>query len=135
IGIIGGHSLMQNEFLNNLFSWKIETISIAIPIYGFLASVLPVWLLLVPRDYLSTYLKIGTIIMLAVGVIIIHPTIEMPAITQFVNGGGPIVGGPVLPFLFIVLPCVAISGLHAVIASGTKPSVPQPERQHSLACD
>src|SRR5690606_10429505 len=67
IGIIGGHSLMQNEFLNNLFSWKIETISIAIPIYGFLASVLPVWLLLVPRDYLSTYLKIGTIIMLAVG--------------------------------------------------------------------
>lgn len=129
IGIIGGHSLMQNEFLNNLFSWKIETISIAIPIYGFLASVLPVWLLLVPRDYLSTYLKIGTIIMLAVGVIIIHPTIEMPAITQFVNGGGPIVGGPVLPFIFIVIACGAISGFHVVIATGTTPKMIAQERQ------
>src|SRR5690606_38476416 len=129
IGIIGGHSLMQNEFLNNLFSWKIETISIAIPIYGFLASVLPVWLLLVPRDYLSTYLKIGAIIMLAVGVIIIHPTIEMPAITQFVNGGGPIVGGPVLPFIFIVIACGAISGFHVVIATGTTPKMIAQERQ------
>jgi carbon starvation protein len=80
-GIIGGHSLMQNETMNNMFTWDITTISIAIPLYGFLASVLPVWLLLVPRDYLSTYLKIGTIIMLAIGVIVIHPTIQMPALT------------------------------------------------------
>ncbi|WP_183148116.1 carbon starvation CstA family protein [Chryseobacterium nematophagum] len=128
-GIIGGHSLMQNETMNNLFSWHISTISIAIPLYGFLASVLPVWLLLVPRDYLSTYLKIGTIIMLAIGVIAIHPTIQMPALTQFVNGGGPVIGGPVLPFIFIVIACGAISGFHAVIATGTTPKMLNKEKE------
>lgn len=129
IGIIGGHSLMQNEFMNNLFTWDITTISVAIPIYGFLASVLPVWLLLVPRDYLSTYLKIGTIIMLAIGVIVIHPTIQMPALTEFIHGGGPVVGGPVLPFIFIVIACGAISGFHVVIATGTTPKMIEEERQ------
>ncbi|KFF07877.1 carbon starvation CstA family protein [Chryseobacterium luteum] len=128
-GIIGGHSLMQNETINNLFSWDIKTISIAIPLYGFLASVLPVWLLLVPRDYLSTYLKIGTIIMLAVGVIVIHPTIQMPALTEFVKGGGPVIGGPVLPFIFIVIACGAISGFHAVIATGTTPKMLNKEKE------
>jgi len=128
-GIIGGHNLMQNETMNNLFSWDISTISIAIPLYGFLASVLPVWLLLVPRDYLSTYLKIGTIIMLAIGVIVIHPTIQMPALTQFIYGGGPVIGGPVLPFIFIVIACGAISGFHAVIATGTTPKMLNRERE------
>ncbi|WP_185188482.1 carbon starvation CstA family protein [Chryseobacterium gallinarum] len=128
-GIIGGHSLMQNPAMNNLFSWDIKTISVAIPLYGFLASVLPVWLLLVPRDYLSTYLKIGTIIMLAVGVIVIHPTIQMPALTAFINGGGPVIGGPVLPFIFIVIACGAISGFHAVIATGTTPKMLNKERE------
>ncbi len=128
-GIIGGHSLMQNETMNNMFTWSKESISIAVPIYGFLASVLPVWLLLVPRDYLSTYLKIGTIIMLAVGVIIIHPTIQMPALTEFINGGGPVIGGPVLPFIFIVIACGAISGFHAVIATGTTPKMLNRERE------
>ncbi|WP_185116295.1 carbon starvation protein A [Chryseobacterium sp. Leaf201] len=128
-GIIGGHNLMQNETMNNLFSWDITTISIAIPLYGFLASVLPVWLLLVPRDYLSTYLKIGTIIMLAIGVIVIHPTVQMPALTEFVNGGGPVIGGPVLPFIFIVIACGAISGFHAVIATGTTPKMLNRERE------
>jgi carbon starvation protein len=128
-GIIGGHGLMQNPTMNNLFSWDIKTISIAIPLYGFLASVLPVWLLLVPRDYLSTYLKIGTIIMLAVGVIVIHPTVQMPALTAFINGGGPVIGGPVLPFIFIVIACGAISGFHAVIATGTTPKMLNRERE------
>lgn len=128
-GIIGGHNLMQNDTMNNLFSWDITTISIAIPLYGFLASVLPVWLLLVPRDYLSTYLKIGTIVMLAIGVIAIHPTVQMPAISQFVNGGGPVIGGPVLPFIFIVIACGAISGFHAVIATGTTPKMLNKERE------
>ncbi|WP_172821051.1 carbon starvation protein A [Chryseobacterium sp. T16E-39] len=128
-GIIGGHNLMQNETMNSLFSWDITTISIAIPLYGFLASVLPVWLLLVPRDYLSTYLKIGTIVMLAIGVIAIHPTVQMPAISQFVNGGGPVIGGPVLPFIFIVIACGAISGFHAVIATGTTPKMLNKERE------
>lgn len=128
-GIIGGHSLMQYEVMDQLFSWDIKTISIAIPVYGFLASVLPVWLLLVPRDYLSTYLKIGTIVMLAIGVIVIHPTLQMPAITSFIHGGGPIIAGPVLPFIFIVIACGAISGFHAVIATGTTPKMIAHERE------
>lgn len=127
--IIGGNGLMKIEAINNLFHWKVETISIAIAVYGFLASVLPVWLLLVPRDYLSTYLKIGTIIMLAVGVIFVHPTIQMPAITQFINGGGPVIGGAVLPFIFIVIACGAISGFHAVIATGTTPKMLTNEKE------
>lgn len=127
--IIGGHGLMQIEAVNNIFHWKVETISIAIAVYGFLASVLPVWLLLVPRDYLSTYLKIGTILMLAIGVIFVHPTIQMPALTQFMNGGGPVIGGAVLPFIFIVIACGAISGFHAVIATGTTPKMLNNEKE------
>lgn len=129
VSIIGGHSLMQVEYINNLFHWKVSTISIAIAVYGFFASVLPIWLLLVPRDYLSTYLKIGTILMLAVGIIFVSPTIQMPAITEFIYGGGPIIGGPVLPFIFIVIACGAISGFHAVIATGTTPKMLSNERE------
>jgi len=128
-GIVGGHELMQIKEISNLFHWRIETISIAITVYGFLASVLPVWLLLVPRDYLSTYLKIGTILMLTIGVIFIHPTLEMPALTQFIHGGGPVIGGPVLPFIFIVIACGAISGFHAIIATGTTPKMLTNERE------
>lgn len=106
VGIIGGHSLMHFEHISNLFHWDIKTISIAISVYGFLASVLPMWLLLVPRDYLSTYLKIGTILMLAIGIVFVQPTIQMPALTDFINGGGPVIGGPVLPFIFIVIACL-----------------------------
>ncbi|WP_256011903.1 carbon starvation CstA family protein [Desertivirga xinjiangensis] len=122
-GIIGGNELMKIKEVSDMFNWNIKTISVAITAYGFLASVLPVWLLLVPRDYLSTYLKIGTILMLAVGVIFVHPTLQMPAITQFINGGGPVIGGAVLPFIFIVIACGAISGFHAVIATGTTPKM------------
>lgn len=129
VAIIGGHELMQFPEISKIFHWKTETISIAITVYGFLASVLPVWLLLVPRDYLSTYLKIGTIIMLAVGVIFVHPTIQMPAITSFIHGGGPVIGGPVLPFIFIVIACGAISGFHAIIATGTTPKMLNNEKE------
>ena len=129
VGIVSGHDLMQVESISNLFNWNIKTISIAIPIYGFLASVLPVWLLLVPRDYLSTYLKIGTILMLAVGIVFVHPVIQMPAITSFIHGGGPIIGGPVLPFIFITIACGAISGFHSIIATGTTPKMVANERQ------
>ncbi|MGN0001846.1 MAG: carbon starvation protein A [Sphingobacterium composti] len=128
VGIIGGHSLMQYENISNMFHWDIDTIAISISVYGFLASVLPMWLLLVPRDYLSTYLKIGTILMLAIGIIFVQPTIEMPALTNFINGGGPVIGGPVLPFIFIVIACGAISGFHAVIATGTTPKMLSRER-------
>lgn len=128
-GIVGGHALMQFPQISNLFNWNRDTISISIAVYGFLASILPVWLLLVPRDYLSTYLKIGTIMMLAVGVIFVHPALQMPALTEFVSGGGPIIGGPVLPFIFIVIACGAISGFHAVIATGTTPKMISNERE------
>jgi carbon starvation protein len=91
--------------------------------YGFIASVLPVWLLLCPRDYLSSYLKIGTVAFLILGVIVVHPTLHMPAITPFVSGGGPIVAGKVYPFVFITIACGAISGFHALISSGTTPKM------------
>lgn len=129
VGIISGHHLMQSEVLSSMFNWNIKTISIAVPVYGFIASVLPVWFLLVPRDYLSTYLKIGTILMLAIGIIFVHPTLEMPAITSFISGGGPIIGGPVIPFIFITIACGAISGFHAIIATGTTPKMISNERE------
>ncbi|MFD1768722.1 carbon starvation CstA family protein [Sphingobacterium suaedae] len=128
-GILGGHDLMQQEAIRNLFHWNINTISIAIAAYGFVASVLPIWLLLVPRDYLSTYLKIGTILMLAVGIFFVHPTLQMPALTNFIQGGGPVIGGPVLPFIFIVIACGAISGFHAIIATGTTPKMLANEKE------
>lgn len=128
-GIIVGHRLMEVSVIHNLFNWDVKTISIAIAIYGFLASVLPIWLLLVPRDYLSTYLKIGTILMLAIGILFVHPTIQMPALTDFIGGGGPVIGGPVLPFIFIVIACGAISGFHAIIATGTTPKMLSTENE------
>ncbi|MGO1597683.1 MAG: carbon starvation CstA family protein [Sphingobacterium sp.] len=129
VGIISGHHLMEIPALANLFNWRAGTIAVAIAVYGFFASVLPIWLLLVPRDYLSTYLKIGTILMLTVGIVFVAPTIEMPAFTSFINGGGPVVGGPVLPFIFIVIACGAISGFHAIIATGTTPKMLGNERE------
>src|SRR6266404_1315860 len=91
--------------------------------YGFIASVLPVWMLLCPRDYLSSYLKIGTIAFLIIGVILVHPNLNMPALTPFVSGGGPVVAGKVYPFVFITIACGAISGFHSLVASGTTPKM------------
>ena len=91
--------------------------------YGFIASVLPVWLLLCPRDYLSSYLKIGTVAFLIIGVILVHPNLQMPAFTPFVSGGGPVVPGKVYPFVFITIACGAISGFHSLISSGTTPKM------------
>lgn len=100
-----------------------KTMSIVIPVYGFFASVLPVWLLLLPRDYLSTFLKVGTIVALAVGIVLVAPSFEMPPLTKFIGGGGPIVGGPVIPFIFITIACGALSGFHATIGTGTTPKM------------
>ncbi len=88
-------------------------------VYGFAASMLPVWLLLSPRGYLSSFTKIGTIFLLAIGVIIVNPEFKMPALTEFAGGGGPIIPGPLFPFCFITIACGAISGFHALISSGT----------------
>lgn len=91
-------------------------------------SVLPVWFLLVPRDYLSTYLKIGTIVLLALGIVAVHPQLQMPAITQFAGGGGPVIPGAVFPFIFITIACGALSGFHAIIGTGTTPKMIARER-------
>ena len=99
----------------------------AIMIYGFVAAVLPVWLLLTPRDYLSTFLKIGTIIALAVGIVIVGPTLPMPAVTRFIDGSGPVFSGSLFPFLFITIACGAVSGFHALISSGTTPKMVENE--------
>lgn len=100
-----------------------KPLSIILPIYGFFASVLPVWLLLLPRDYLSTFLKVGTILGLAIGIIWVMPDFNMPAFTKFDAGGGPIVAGPVIPFIFITIACGALSGFHATIGTGTTPKM------------
>ncbi len=98
-------------------------ITLLMAAYGFIASVLPVWMLLCPRDYLSSYLKIGTVAVLIIGVILVHPNLQMPAITPFVSGGGPVVPGKVYPFVFITIACGAISGFHSLISSGTTPKM------------
>src|SRR5580765_2581573 len=100
-----------------------QGIIIAMAVYGFIAAVLPVWLLLVPRDYLSAYMKIGTIAFLVLAVVIVNPPLEMPAFSQFVGGGGPIIPGPLFPFAFITIACGAISGFHSLVSSGTTPKM------------
>ena len=100
--------------------------------YGFVASVLPVWLLLAPRDYLSTFLKIGTIIALAIGIVIVMPELQMPALTQFADGTGPVWTGKLFPFLFITIACGAVSGFHALIASGTTPKMLRQRTRRAL---
>ena len=92
-------------------------------IYGFAASVLPVWLLLTPRDYLSAFMKVGTIIVLAAAILLLLPPLKMPAITQFVDGTGPVFAGKWFPFAFITIACGAVSGFHALVASGTTPKM------------
>jgi carbon starvation protein len=108
-------------FLNAIFNRSDSELAVAIVIYGFCAAALPAWMLLAPRDNISTYLKIGTVALLAVGILFAQPAVHMPAVTTFVNGTGPIFGGGVFPFCFIVIACGAISGFHSLISSGTTP--------------
>ncbi len=122
IAVASGHYI-PGSFLGPLFNHGDRTIIIALAVYGFIASVLPVWMLLCPRDYLSTYLKIGTILLLALGVLFMAPTLQMPAITPFIHGGGPVIPGTLFPFMFITIACGAVSGFHALIASGTTPKM------------
>jgi carbon starvation protein len=116
-------SLIPGSPLERYFSLSQHGVTIAIGIYGFIASVLPVWLLLCPRDYLSSYLKIGTIAALIIGTMVVNPELKMPALTPFTGGGGPIVPGKVFPFVFITIMCGAISGFHALVSSGTTPKM------------
>jgi carbon starvation protein len=109
--------------LASWFSFDRKTLTILLALYGFFASVLPVWLLLSPRDYLSSIMKLGVVAMLAVGVIVVAPDLRMPAFTGFIKGGGPIIRGPLFPYLFITIACGAISGFHALVSSGTTPKM------------
>lgn len=120
--VIGG-GYVSGSFLEPLFNHNRAFLIWALALYGFLASVLPVWMLLAPRDYLSTYMKIGTVLILAAGVIFMAPEIHMPAVTRFASGGGPIIPGSIFPFMFITIACGAISGFHSLISSGTTPKM------------
>jgi carbon starvation protein len=121
--IWGGQYVSQNADLARWFTFTATTLAVLIIIYGFAASAVPVWLLLAPRDYLSTFVKLGTIAMLGLGIVALHPTLHMPALTRFVDGTGPVFAGKIFPFAFITIACGAISGFHALISSGTTPKL------------
>ena len=126
--VVTGH-FIPGSLLEPYFNLSAHKLVILLAAYGFFASILPVWMLLCPRDYLSTYMKIGTIALLAMGVIFMHPNIQMPAMTKFIHGGGPIIPGTLFPFMFITIACGAISGFHALIATGTTPKMIMSEKQ------
>lgn len=121
--IIYGGDIALHPYWGPFFTLKGTTLTLVLVIYGFVASVLPVWLLLAPRDYLSTFLKIGVIVGLAIGIVFAMPEMKMPAVTQFIDGSGPVFSGGLFPFLFITIACGAISGFHALVSSGTTPKL------------
>ncbi|QFI53397.1 pyruvate/proton symporter CstA [Aeromonas simiae] len=127
--IISGGWVAESETWAPYFDFNGVQLTWMLVGYGFVASVLPVWLLLAPRDYLSTFLKIGTIVGLAIGILIMRPTLQMPALTQFIDGTGPVWAGDLFPFLFITIACGAVSGFHALISSGTTPKMLANENQ------
>lgn len=121
--IVGGKPVAHSPVLAPLFTYSGPALALILMAYGFVASVAPVWLLLAPRDYLSTFLKIGVIAGLALGILYVRPDLEMPAVTRFIDGTGPAFSGKLFPFLFITIACGAVSGFHALIASGTTPKM------------
>jgi carbon starvation protein len=129
LAIWGGQWASQNSAMAQLFTLRANTLAILIIIYAFAASALPVWLLLAPRDYLSTFVKLGTIGLLGIGIVALHPTLHMPALTRFIDGTGPVFAGKVFPFAFITIACGAISGFHSLISSGTTPKLIARETQ------
>ncbi|MCR2827447.1 carbon starvation CstA family protein, partial [Microbacterium sp. zg.Y909] len=128
--IVAGGWIADTEWGAAIFTLDRTTIAVGIIIYGFIAAVLPVWLLLAPRDYLSTFMKIGVIVMLAAAIVFVRPEITTPAFSEFAGGElGPVFSGPIFPFLFVTIACGALSGFHALIASGTTPKLIEKERQ------
>lgn len=127
-----GRYVAESPTLAPYFTYDAGTLAIMIGVYGFIASVLPVWLLLAPRDYLSSFLKIGTIFLLAIGIFIVLPDLRMPAVTRFIDGTGPVFAGPLFPFLFITIACGAVSGFHSLVSSGTTPKLIEKESHARL---
>jgi carbon starvation protein len=132
LAIWGGQWISHSASLAPVFSLNAQTLAILILIYAFAASAMPVWLLLAPRDYLSTFVKLGTIALLGMGIVAMHPTLHMPALTRFVDGTGPVFAGKVFPFAFITIACGAISGFHSLISSGTTPKLIARETETSM---
>ncbi|HXU94020.1 MAG TPA: carbon starvation CstA family protein [Gallionella sp.] len=128
LAVAGGGWIDQQAGLRELFNHPGLPLAFAVIGYGFAAAILPVWLLLAPRDYLSTFMKLGTVILLALAIVWLRPEIKMPALTQFIDGSGPIFGGALFPFVFITIACGAISGFHSLISSGTTPKLLSNER-------
>ena len=123
LSIVYGEHVANDPVLGPMFTFTGEQLSMMLIAYGFVASVLPVWVLLAPRDYLSTFLKIGTILGLALGILFVMPDLKMPAVTRFIDGTGPVFAGTLFPFLFITIACGAVSGFHALVSSGTTPKM------------
>src|SRR5687767_3668345 len=123
LALVGGQWVSQSPTWGPAFTWSGTSLAWAVMIYGFLASVLPVWLLLAPRDYLSAFMKVGTILVLGTAILFVMPPLKMPALTQFIDGTGPVFAGKLFPFAFITIACGAISGFHALVASGTTPKM------------
>jgi carbon starvation protein len=123
LAIWGGQWASLNPSVAKVFTLTAPTLAILIILYGYAASALPVWLLLAPRDYLSTFVKLGTIALLALGIVVMRPTLHMPPLTRFIDGTGPVFAGKIFPFAFITIACGAISGFHALISSGTTPKL------------
>jgi carbon starvation protein len=130
--IVGGQWVSQAPTWAAVFTLTAPTLAILIIIYGFAASALPVWLLLAPRDYLSTFVKLGTISLLAVGIVLLRPSLHVPPLTRFADGTGPIFAGKIFPFAFITIACGAISGFHSLISSGTTPKLIRGEKETRL---
>ena len=127
LAIVLGETVAASPFWGPAFTFSGEALALMLIAYGFIASVIPVWLLLAPRDYLSTFLKIGTIVGLAIGILIVRPDLKMPAVTRFIDGTGPVFGGDLFPFLFITIACGAVSGFHSLVSSGTTPKMIESE--------
>ncbi len=121
--IVAGRAVAESSSLAPVFTLSAMALAVIIIVYGFLASALPVWLLLAPRDYLSTFVKLGVVLMLGVGILFVRPELQLPAFTRFVDGTGPIFAGKIFPFCFITIACGAISGFHSLISSGTTPKM------------
>jgi len=132
LAIFGGQMVAAHPVLGPMFTFTGVQLTWMLIGYGFVASVIPVWLLLAPRDYLSTFLKIGTIVALAIGILFVAPELKMPAVTKFIDGSGPVWSGSLFPFLFITIACGAVSGFHALIASGTTPKMIESEQHVRL---
>ena len=128
LAVVAGKWIAETPDLAKFFTLSAETLAFSIMIYGFCASVLPVWVLLLPRDYLSAYIKIGTIALLGIGIFFVHPDLHMPALTIFTNGQGPLFSGQIFPFCFITIACGAVSGFHALVSSGTTPKMIDKEK-------